>query len=84
MASTGDSFSWANSSEISTLSTSPIRILVLSGTVTPASWAILKADWPTILAFRAPLMMMVLRTLFSSDLERIWQPRFTNSAFTAS
>ena len=41
IASTGDNFSCANSSEISTDSTSPIKILVSSGTSTPASCAIL-------------------------------------------
>ncbi len=37
IASTGESFSCANSSESSTLSTSPMRIFVSSGTSTPAS-----------------------------------------------
>ena len=38
MASTGDSFSWAKGSEGSTLSTSPMRILVAGSTVTPAMY----------------------------------------------
>ena len=65
--STGDSFSCANSSDMSTDSTSPIRILVSSGTLTPAIFAISYADLPGILLFRAPLMMMVLRTLSNSS-----------------
>ena len=39
MASTGLSFSWANGSEMSVDSTSPINIFVFSGTSTPASLA---------------------------------------------
>ena len=43
MASTGESFSWAKGSETSTLSTSPMRILVAAGTATPAISAIFGA-----------------------------------------
>ena len=66
MPRTGESFSWAISSEGSTLVTSPMRILVFSGTSTPAIWAMVWALWPTILALTEPLMMTVLRTLSSS------------------
>ena len=62
IASTGESFSCANSSESSTLSTSPMRIFVSSGTSTPASAAMVCALWPTIFAFNAPLIKIVWRT----------------------
>ena len=67
MASTGESFSCANSSESSTDSTSPISTLADFGTFTPESSAILYAVWPTILALSEPFMMMVLRTLSISS-----------------
>ena len=62
MARTGESFSWAKGSEISVLSTSPIRIFVFTGTFTPAISAILYALCPTIFAFTPPLMMTVAPT----------------------
>ena len=43
IASTGDSFSCVNSSDKSTLSTSPISIFVVAGTSTPAKLAIVAA-----------------------------------------
>ena len=61
MASTGESFSCANSSAGSTLSTSPMRIFV-PGTSTPAISAMVQALWPTMRALSEPLMRMVLRT----------------------
>ena len=67
MAKTGESFSCANSSDNSTLVTSPIRILASSGTVTPASFAMVNALWPTMRAFSAPLIKMVLRTFSVSS-----------------
>ena len=66
MASTGESFSWAISSDGSTLVTSPMRIFVFSGTSKPASLAMVWALWPTILALTEPLMMTVFLTLSSS------------------
>ena len=62
MASTGESFSCANSSAGSTLSTSPMRIFVPAGTSTPAISAMVQALWPTMRALSEPLMRMVLRT----------------------
>ncbi len=70
MASTGESFSCANSSLISTDSTSPIRILVSAGTVTPAISAIVAAFCPTILAFSAPLIRIVFLTFSISSFFR--------------
>ena len=68
IASTGDSFSWANSSDKSTLSTSPINIFVFSGTSTPANSAILWAFWPTIFEFKAPFIIIVFLTFSVSSL----------------
>ena len=62
IAKTGDSFSCANSSDKSTLSTSPINIFVFSGTSISANFAIVCADCPTIFALRAPFIMIVFLT----------------------
>ena len=62
IAKTGESFSCANSSDKSTLSTSPINIFVFSATSTPANCAIVCADCPTILAFNAPFIIIVFLT----------------------
>ena len=61
------SFSWAQGSEGSTDSTSPMRTLVLSGTVTPAVAAILGAGLADHLALTPPLTMTVLPTLAISS-----------------
>ena len=84
MARTGESFSWANSSEGSTLVTSPMRTFVSSGTSKPASAAIRAAGWPTIFALSAPLMRMVLRVFSVSSAERMWQPILRKRARTSS
>ena len=67
IAKTGDNFSWANSSSISTDSTSPINIFVLYGTSTPAKAAIVWAFCPTILAFNAPFIIIVFLTFSVSS-----------------
>ena len=67
IAKTGDNFSCANSSVNSTLSTSPIKIFVFSGTSIPAKAAIVWAFWPTILAFNAPFIIMVFLTFSVSS-----------------
>ena len=67
IANTGDSFSCANSSDSSTLSTSPTSIFIFSSTSTPASFAIVYADCPTILAFNAPFIIIVFLTFSVSS-----------------
>ncbi|VUT19905.1 hypothetical protein SB6421_05827 [Klebsiella huaxiensis] len=59
MASVGESFSCAKGSLSSIALTSPIRILVSAGTLTPAISAILIADCPTIAAFNAPFFSRI-------------------------
>ena len=61
-----------------------MRIFVSSGTSKPAIFAMAAGRWPTIFALSAPLMSIVARILSASALLRKWQPRFRNSAFTAS
>ena len=67
IASTGDNFSCANSSDKSTLSTSPIKIFVFSGTSTYANFAIVCADCPTIFAFNDPFIIIVFLTFYISS-----------------
>ena len=78
------SFSWPNASALSVEVASPMRIFVSSGTSKPAILAMVTGRCPTIFALSAPLMSIVRRTLSASALSRKWQPRFWNSAFTAS
>jgi hypothetical protein len=51
--------------------TSPIKILVSAGTVNPASSAMVRADWPTMSAFSAPLTSSTWRTASASASDRI-------------
>ena len=84
IARTGESFSCANSSESSTLSTSPMRTFVSSGTSKPASFAMVTGFCPTIFALSAPLMRIVLRVFSVSAGESRWQPDLAKSARTSS
>ena len=84
MASTGDSFSCANGSLISTDETSPTSMRALSGTSNPQSCAILGALCPTILALTEPLMSIVARTLSVCSALRKYAPRYSISFLTAS
>lgn len=69
-ARTGDSFSWANGSDRSTEVTSPIRIFVPSGTLTPAISAILQAGCPTIFGETVPASVRRIFPTFSRSSSR--------------
>ena len=68
IASTGESFSWAKASSISTDSTSPIKTLVSTGTSKPASFAIVQAVCPTILEFNPPFTKIIFLIFSVSSL----------------